>query len=77
MGLRAFCPKSSYNAKDTEDSKDHCSRVVVSNKVVDSSANAEKDVQYTSNPDELLGECTGKGEVCPRQNQSDGKNEDE
>ena len=49
----------------------------MSHKVVDSSANAEKDVQDTSNPDELLGECTGKGEVGPGQNQSDGENKHE
>ena len=66
-----------YNAKDTEDSEDHCGGIVVSHKVVDSSANTEKDIQDTSNPDELLGECTGKGEVCPGENQRDGENKNE
>ena len=49
----------------------------MSYEVVDCSANAEKDVQYTSDPDELLGECTGECEICPGQDQSDGENEHE
>ena len=49
----------------------------MSHKVVDSSANAKKDVQYTSNPDELLGECTSECEVRPGQNQSDNENKNE
>lgn len=49
----------------------------MSHKVVNSSANAEEDVQDTGDPDELLCECTGKGEVSPRQNQSDGEDKNE
>ena len=49
----------------------------MSHKVVDSGANAEEDVQNSSNPDELLCECASKGEVCPRQNQGDSEDENE
>lgn len=66
-----------YNAKDSKYSEDHCGGVIVSDKVVDSSSNAEEDVQNTSDPDELLSECTGKSEVSPRQNQSDGEDKNE
>ena len=49
----------------------------MSYEVVDSSANAEEDVQNTSDPNELLCKCTGKGEVRPGQNQSDGEDKNE
>ena len=79
-----ICPKEeekgsgcTYNAKDSKYSEDHCGGVIVSDKVVDSSSNAEEDVQNTSDPDELLSECSGKSEVSPRQNQSDGEDKNE
>lgn len=49
----------------------------MSHKVVDSSSNAEEDVQNTSYPDELLCECPGKGEICPGQNQGNDEDENE
>ena len=49
----------------------------MSHKIVDSGANAEKDIQNTSDPNELLCKCTGEGEVCPGQNQSDGEDKNE
>ena len=48
----------------------------MSHKIVDSSPDTEEDVKNTSNPDKLLCECTGKGEVCPGQNQGDGEDKD-
>lgn len=36
--------RCTYNAEDTKDSKNYCGGVIVSHKIIDSSANAEKDV---------------------------------
>ena len=41
MGQGSGC---TYNAEDTKDSENYCGGVIVSHKVVDRSANAEKDV---------------------------------
>ena len=45
--------------------------------VVHGRADPEDDVQYPRDPDELLGEDAGEGEVGPRDDEGDAQDEDE
>ena len=65
------------DAENTEERKNDGSAVVMLDEVVHRRANPKNDVQYPCDPDELLGEEAGEGEVGPGDDEGDAEDEDE
>lgn len=65
------------DAENTEDRKHHRGAVVMLDEVVHRRADPKDYVQYSCDPDELLGEEAGEGEVGPGDDKGDAEDEDE
>lgn len=53
------------DAEDTEEGEHDRGGVVLAIKVVDACSDSERDVQNAGDPDELLRECSCRGEIRP------------
>ena len=64
-GYSRYPTNEADDAENTEKGKDDGSRIIVAVEIVDACANAEGDVQDAGDPNELLCEGSGGGEVGP------------